>query len=518
MLLIYRTIWTTLFISAIILFSSSHAQTVFISSADPVNLEILDLINRGYLNDLTVAERPWLMNEVIRAIMSDMPVFDSSSRETAEFVLNYLGPPQKSLPDRLSGDFNLGLELRGLSRERRDGYFLRRARYVNRNFKGEIGSAYNAGWWISKDNNWGIDTRLIFDSDGTGYPWYYGRAHNARIIGQFDHAYAAFELGNFNILAGRQRIIWGPSSRGSLLIDNGSPPLDMISFRFDLKPFRLSWFTARIDDYYDPVRAENNRRYLAGHRFALNTGNSWELALSEVVLYGGPERLPEIYYGIPVVLFYWESFNRSLDDNTFWAIDGSWTKKGIGRFYGQLIADDFQYENNGPQRLGIQLGADLNPSRFSHWKALIELNAIDKYVYGHRKRVNVYYNWDRPIGRLDSDEYEIFASLTRRFAGNSRIGIQWASRGKGEYYAVDRQDGILPKIEKFPSGIVEITDDISLVSNFRILNNMETGCALGHQDITNYKHDKGRSFGQFYVNLYLSYRLDTGIPFWTKYR
>ena len=156
----------------------------------------------------------------------------------ASDILDYLTPPQRKESDLLSGGTALGLDMRGFSRERSEGYFYTRDLFVGRDFKNELGSVYHGRVWLSKESRWGFDSELIFDSDGTGYPWYYGTAHNARIVGQFDHAYMAFDFERLGFLLGRQRLVWGPSPRGSLLLNDSSPPLDMLAYSFSLSPFK----------------------------------------------------------------------------------------------------------------------------------------------------------------------------------------------------------------------------------------------------------------------------------------
>ena len=186
----------------------SRCQSVYIPVFDPVNDDIITLLDKGYLNDIHSSEQPWLVDDVVKAILDERVGFDFESYVLSESILEKLKAPQTLVSDRLFGGSEFGAEIRGLSRERRAGYFISRGRYFKRGFKGELGSIYKAGGWISRGGSWGISTRLIFDSDGTGYPWYYGRPHNARITGQFDHAYAYFDFGYFNVVAGRNRIVW----------------------------------------------------------------------------------------------------------------------------------------------------------------------------------------------------------------------------------------------------------------------------------------------------------------------
>jgi hypothetical protein len=48
-----------------------HGQSVYIPSFDPVYEDISALVNRGYLADLHVTQRPWIAGDVVRSIVND---------------------------------------------------------------------------------------------------------------------------------------------------------------------------------------------------------------------------------------------------------------------------------------------------------------------------------------------------------------------------------------------------------------------------------------------------------------
>jgi len=496
----------------------SICQMIYISPTDRINGEIQELQDRGYLGSLSQTERPWIASDVVDAILADEISFDPASRVLAQSILSYLEPPQRKADEALLGGGNAALGLRGLSRENRKGYYYLRDILVHRNFKSELGSIYKGRIWLSREKRWGMDSELIFDSDGTGYPWYYGTPHNARIIGQFDRAYLKVAIDRFDLLLGRQRFTWGPSARGSLLIDDKSPPLDMIAYSFRLSPFTLSGFGSRLNDYIDPLTNESIRRFLAGHRLRVSPGKGWEFAFSEIYVYGGQNRLPELYYSIPLVLYYWEAQNRKVDDNAFWAFDLSWVKGGLGRLYTQFVFDDIQRQHRGPQKWAYQFGGDIAPAKFPGLSGLFEINFVDTYVYGQRIPHNAYLNWGRPLSRLDSDQREYFAGLYKRLNSSLKIGAEFVGREKGAYYAADLQPSAAPLDSKFPSGIVEKTYDISLSALLIKFTRLDSEISLGYQKVTNFANRNGDDIDQSYVRIEISYGLNFGLPLWTKYR
>ena len=495
----------------------SLGQTIYIPTNDIVIVRIEELMARGYLDGLSRTEKPWIASHVVQNILDDELMFDSQSKLIADDILSYLRATKIADKGVLDVGTNIGLGIRAGSREQRDGYFYQNDIFINRGFKKEFGSIYDFRFWISRDSKWGIDTRLIFDSDGTGFPWYYGTAHNARIIGQFDHAYLTFSFDKFSALLGRQRLVWGPSPRGSLLLNDTSPPLDMIRYDFSVRPLSVTGFATRLDDYVDSLGV-SSRRYLSGHRLRINPGKGWEIALSEIYLYGGPNRLPELYYNIPVVLYYWEAQNRRQDDNALWGLDISWLKGGLGQFYTQFVFDDIQRQNRGPQKIGMQFGAYLSPSQLRDWSGIFEINFVDTYVYGHRQRLNAYLNWDRPLGRLDSDQREYFAGVFKRLNPAIKFGVEFIGRDKGAYYAVDPQPNAAPLNTRFPSGAIEYTRELSLVSTWEGSGHYFGRLALGYQSIAGWQHSPGLSLDQFLITFQAFYGAKIGLPFWNRFR
>jgi len=496
---------------------TAPAQQIYLPIADLINDQIIELQAQGYLQDLGRTERPWLVGDIIDQILAEELTFDPLNKQLARNILEYLEPMRKKDTDMLSSGASAGLGIRGLAREQREGYFITRDQFIDRGYRSEFGSDFSGRFWMSRQARWGVDSKLIFDSDGIGYPWYYGTAHNGRIIGQFDHAYLNFAFDRFTFLFGRQRLLWGPSPRGSLILDDKSPPMDILGYAANIRPIMVSGFISRLDDYRDTLNVVS-RRFITGHRLRIIPGKGWEIAIAETYLYGGSERLPELYYSIPVVLFYWEAQNRKQDDNAFWSLDISWAKKRLGHFYIHWVFDDIQRQHRGPQKFAWQLGAHLWPAALPGWSTLIEYNNVDSYVYGQRKRLNAYLNWDRPIARLDSDQREFFAAVNKRINHRMKLGMEFIARDKGEIDAADFQPGMAPFGLPFPFGIVEKTRELSAACSGGISHGIKFALRGGYQSVENWRHQEGVSKSQLVVSFNASYELDFGLPFWKRSR
>src|SRR4030065_156500 len=182
-----RPLTLVLLLTGLIYFSGiSDAQQIYLSTQDPINERIIELQARGYLARLSRTERPWLVADIISSILDSELSLDPVSKVVAEEILAYFQPMRRTDSELVGSGGAAGLGIRALSRERREGYFNLDNKLINRDFRNELGSVYMGQFWVSRQSRWGIDTRLIFDSDGTRYPWYYVTAPNGRPTGQYD--------------------------------------------------------------------------------------------------------------------------------------------------------------------------------------------------------------------------------------------------------------------------------------------------------------------------------------------
>lgn len=106
-------------------------------------------------------------------------------------------------------------------------------------------------------------------------------------------AYIGVNVGNFQILAGRQSLEWGPGPGGSLLLSNNAPPIDMVRI-VNSEPERLPGFLK----YLGPVtfdqffgRLESNRYihnpFLYGQQVSLKPFPNFEFGFDRTTMIGG---------------------------------------------------------------------------------------------------------------------------------------------------------------------------------------------------------------------------------------
>ncbi len=281
--------------------------------------------------------------------------------------------------------------------------------------------------------------------------------------GTLDDTYLKYHWKYFDLTLGRERLQWGPGFADVDLLSPNPPPFDMLHVKATYKSLRFQFFFNRLDDFPDTAAgAPPVPRYFAAHRLAFKPYQWLELSLSEVVLYGGPNRKTEWYYLLPFVPYYGEQYNNFKDDNPLWSIDWSVTPNQHFAHYGEFLIDDFQLSCIGgkctePQEIGIRAGVVV--SSFGPYQnnfLNIEYSKINNFVFGQNKFYNLYTYYGVPIGAaLGPDADYLFLRYRQYFNRNLDAGfaVEYRRHGEGR---IAVHPLIFP-FNKFPSGVVDKT-------------------------------------------------------------
>ena len=204
-------------------------------------------------------------------------------------------------------------------------------------------------------------------------------------------------------------------------------------------------------------------RRLAGHRLRMRLpGGAW-LGVSETVVY--TNRDLDCSYLFPAGSYYANQYNENDDDNILVGVD--W-KIPLNRgliLYGELLIDDFQYEDREevPDRIGFNITAE---GRYSRCGREIELMAgytyIDIFTYAHKDDLLTRYvmgNGDQNLNLLigsplgpDSDRWSVKAGIPVHPRVVISSGFEYVRRGEGN--DLREWDRIEDPDPAFPSGDV----------------------------------------------------------------
>lgn len=297
-----------------------------------------------------------------------------------------------------------------------------------------------------------------------------------RFSADYERAYIKAQLSQCEMFIGRERVSIGPSPRYNLLISGRSAPMDWLSYSVFSRKLRLSFFISRLEDMHTkPLAYQGDtisqyitaRRYLSIKRLDYSPTSWLNFGISESAIFGGEGYALELYHFNPIVFLQAYQYNWNKDVNFFLLFDGKVYRKNMC-FYGQLLMDDFQLEedpNNEPHHLAINVGAQI--ADFLNWRNTywhLEYTATTRYTYCHFTPYQRYHYLDVPIGPpqgCDFDEVylkyvyhfphhiDLYSSCTYLRKGENRIDSLWPIP---EY---PRVEGTMFPDDNFLAGVVQ---------------------------------------------------------------
>lgn len=317
------------------------------------------LMARGYLERLSVLERPYHVGKIREAI--DSARSDASSRVIASYldVLShaiaryelrkgtdkaaarplfrakasfdvYASVQSSSLRELMLADWN-GDVKPGVA-----GYFVMGAGHVAASVRAIL------------DNRLNVDPEFAGRKDRS----IAGRTEDAYVEGQWKYAEASF---------GRVARSWGPIGFSGLQLGNDAYTYDHLYARFGGKKIHLSTVIGRLDNYVLAPGVESSR-YLSTHRLAFRRGRL-EAGLSESFLYSGVGRGLEFSLANPLNVYALSWRNEKTDGNLSFGGDVSWRTRALGTVSGQLLVDDIQIDRcdtvcQEPSSYGLTVSAE----------------------------------------------------------------------------------------------------------------------------------------------------------------
>ena len=363
-----------------------------------------------------------------------------------------------------------------------------------------------------------LKDRLIIDTKAEKERRYRGREWKGDLTGVLDMAYAQIDLEYLYLLLGRDHLRWGPGKKDVLLLTDQIPPFDMLKLESRLGSFRFIYFTTVLDQVRVPVREGSGgpsgsffaKRYLSAHRINLKLKFGLEMGISEVILYGGENRNLEPYYLNPLLPYYGEQYNQDQDDNALWSFDLALTWFKNKEFYAEILVDDFQYDfESEPQQTGFQIG--INYAQIFGLKrgfANLEYTRINNWVYGQNKLWNTYTYHGFGMGSiLGPDADRLFFDFTYHLGKDLQISLSEEYRRKGEGRIQTPQTSAVPYPKRFPSGIVEYSNQIRFETSYQTSPHFKLDWAWGYTTVKNFQNTGGSKADDFFLEASLDVHL-----------
>jgi hypothetical protein len=302
----------------------------------------------------------------------------------------------------------------------------------------------------------------------------------------FQKAYLRLHNEKFSALLGRQTLFWGPGYDGSLVISDNSPPFDMIMLQGRIWNVKFTSFSAMLDKMWNehdnpPYRYLANR-FISGHRLDWLVNKKLELGLSEILLYAGEAQYMDLQYLNPILPYYANQYNSSLDDNSLVSIDAIYKPVKKIKIYMQFLVDDFSYADNDPNALGYIFGINLSdPFSIKQMDFRAEYARIGSWTYTHLEPENQYTHYGWVIGHhLGPDADQILFEICRMLDIDSRLKVIYAFKRDGSQTVADRYRGEDYKKMKFPSGDVKNEHKLGFGFMRESLNGLQINLSFQH--------------------------------------
>lgn len=223
-----------------------------------------------------------------------------------------------------------------------------------------------------------LANRTIVDQDYKYDPNFAGDLSESEhwLYGRVNDAYVNLRFGKFDVFFGRTHRNWGPLNLPSLILSDYAYTYDHALFSYTAGHFKLTMIFAQLEDLPGAAVLDKNspdsttyypnaRKYLVGHRVDIHFSNRFQIALSEVATYGGPDRDIELAFFNPMNFYYAIQRNDQKQMNGHWALDAFYKPADRLSLYLQFLIDDIIVNNDPgvndrsrfPDRLGLTVSA-----------------------------------------------------------------------------------------------------------------------------------------------------------------
>ncbi|MFT4667278.1 MAG: hypothetical protein ACI8YQ_003751 [Polaribacter sp.] len=266
------------------------------------------------------------------------------------------------------------------------------------------------------------------------------KGYNSSIIdskGAYDYLNAQGYLG-FNI----SKHVGVQLGHGANFIGNGYRSLFLSDFAANYFYLKLNTRVWRF--HFQNIFAELNagsgrdaqgdnlipKKYFAAHYLNVRITNNLQIGLFESVVFSRQNHF-ELQYLNPVILYRSVEHLIGSPDNVMIGMDIKWNLFNRFQFYGQMILDEFKFnelivERNGwwANKYGIQAGLRyIDVFGIDHLDGQLEYNTVRPYTYTHGDSLANYMHYNQPLAHpIGANFRELIAKL--RYQATKKLMIE----------------------------------------------------------------------------------------------
>ncbi len=288
-----------------------------------------------------------------------------------------------------------------------------------------------------------------------------------------------FESGRWRLDLARMRLRWGPGRSNAMLLQDATPPFDLLRLQMRLGPVRFTSLAGQLRAArLLPGDPELRERYLAAHRLEIEPHPRLRLAVSEALIYGN--RGLDLSYVNPLTVLFVTQANNGDLDNALASVDGRWRIASGGELYGECVIDDLNLRRgwrNYGNKLGVLAGARwLAPFGLGDWDVEAEWSWASQFTYTHVHPIDRYQHFGGTLGSRtgpDSDLWDV--ALRRRLSRGfeARLFYELERHGEGGL-AVDHDQRVSDNVG-YLSGVVESRSQPGIAIAYHGLRSIEFG-------------------------------------------
>ncbi|MBN2280928.1 MAG: hypothetical protein JXQ65_10130 [Candidatus Marinimicrobia bacterium] len=177
--------------------------------------------------------------------------------------------------------------------------------------------------------------------------WLYGRVNDA---------YADITVNRFNFFIGRMKKNWGPVNSYGLIRSSHPYSYDHVDINYRTDFFRFSLLYSRLEDagrgreFMGKDSTYNEftdvTKHIMGHRVDVHFSDKFQIALTEMAIYGGQDREFELAFANPMTFYYGVQRNEGKGMSGLWCVDVFYKPASKVTLYGQFLIDDIIVNND----------------------------------------------------------------------------------------------------------------------------------------------------------------------------
>jgi hypothetical protein len=363
--------------------------------------------------------------------------------------------------------------------------------------------------------------RTVMDRNFKNDPDYYGDT-SEWIYGRVQDAYAIFQYRAVRLFAGRLSRNFGSLREPSLILSKNPYSYDHYGFQISSKRLIFSFYMTRLDDIdgYDSqahIRSvQQSKRYFSVQRADFYFKEWLQVAVTEAVVYGGPNQNVEPAYINPLNLFYIAQRNQLVQMNGLWALDVFFKPARRISLYHQLLIDDLIINNHTrqndraqhPDRLGMTLKLVAADYGMPGWQMSLAYTRIGNWTYmSYRTWENyIYHNKGMGYPENSVESLDVSFDFFKMSPLYATLTLGTRRHGQQDLVQVFGDSRI-----KFPMGVVETSRHLDVFFDYLPSHLYHVSLGCGFENIRNSLHRPDKDENIFYG--FIALTISPGVHF-----